>query len=628
MKKQYIYSALILTALLTAGCAKEMGNTLESSDSAAIELSSVSTDPMTKAVITGTSFTTDEATAGIGLSLLDKDGKAYGSNEPNVKYEFNSGKWTAASPLRVGNTEGNLVGYYPYSSAVSNVTAIPVASSINGTDYLYGSIAGLTSAKAKTESLTFSHALTRLRITFKLDNSFVGDGILSSLTIEGDGVAASGTVDATSGTITATKSAFTVSGLNATITATGITEDCLVVPAAASDTPQAVTLMLTVDDKAYKIDLKDDLAVKLQSGIQTDINLTVKNTSVTVNGSSIGAWGEGGSQTVTVGGNYKVTVKLADDTPVKELFLSVYVEEENVKIEAYSKLNLGLWCSADDNSESPATSVSNGLYTFTISEITKDMVVTIGYITVSFDMNNSGMNGNFTAKPDDITKIGYNTTIKEPDRPSSDKYVFRGWYKDADCTEPWDYSEDKVTKSMTLYAKWAEDPTGGKINDYDYVKLGGYYWATENVGEVKDKDNNNMYIAHDATYGYYYTQSDNKALNAAKSWGGTWSLPSEAQWQALIDYCDWEWKTDYDYNGTKMNGMLVTGREGTYESGHSIFLPAAGVFYGSSKLPFYQGDHGYYWSTGYEKIIGFCYGNLGMGSNGPYDGIAVRPVSE
>ena len=67
MKKQYIYSAFILTAVLCAGCAKEFENTLDSSDSSAIELSSVSTDPMTKAVITGTSFTMDEAAAGIGL---------------------------------------------------------------------------------------------------------------------------------------------------------------------------------------------------------------------------------------------------------------------------------------------------------------------------------------------------------------------------------------------------------------------------------------------------------------------------------------------------------------------------------------------------------------------------------
>ncbi len=378
MKKQYIYSALILTAVLCAGCAKEFENTIDDRNGAAIELSSVSTDPMTKAVITGTSFTTDEAAAGIGLFLLDGEGNAYGSNEPNVKYYHSGNKWVADSPLRIGNTAGTLVGYYPYSSTVTDITAIPVASSVNGTDYLYGSIADLTSANAKTGSLTLSHALTRLRITFKRDASFVGSGVLSSLTIEGDGVAASGTLDATTGTLSASKAAFTVSGLNASIS-TGLTEDCLVVPAAASNTPQAVTLKFTVDGKAYKVDLTEGLAVKLQSGIQTDIALTVKNTSVTVDGSSIGAWGDGGSQTVTVGGNFKVTVKLAEVTGIeKDIMVTAYAEGASVIVMAQAASGRPVECLLPEDKLADYTK-NNKIYTFTISDITSDLIATVGY---------------------------------------------------------------------------------------------------------------------------------------------------------------------------------------------------------------------------------------------------------
>ncbi len=379
MKKQYIYSAFVLTAVLCAGCAKEFENTTDERDGSAIELSSVSTDPMTKAVITGTEFTTSEAEAGIGLFLLDGTGATYGSNPTNVKYTFSSDKWTAASPLRIGNTAGTLVGYYPYSSAATDVNAIPVASSINGTDYLYGSIAEITSAKAKSESLTLSHALARLRITFKRDASFVGTGTLSSLTIEGDGIAASGTLDATSGKITATKSAFTVSGLNASIS-TGLTEDCLVVPAAASDTPQAITLKFTVDGKAYKVELNDNLAVKLQSGIQTDITLTVKNTSVTVDGSSIGAWGEGGTQAVTVGGNHTVTVKLDKGTPTNEVLINASLNKSGdaVVIKTSNEIARKLICLLDDGS-SVEPVVNGQYYTFTIAGITKDITATIRY---------------------------------------------------------------------------------------------------------------------------------------------------------------------------------------------------------------------------------------------------------
>ena len=392
MKKQYIYSALILSAILCAGCAKEFENTTNENDGAAIELSSVSTDPMTKAVITGTSFTTDEAAAGIGLFLLDGSGNSYGSNPANVRYGYSDGKWTAASPLRVGNISGTLVGYYPYSSTVTDITAIPVVSSINGTDYLYGSIAEITSAKAKSESLTLSHALTRLKITFKLDNSFVGSGTLSSLTIEGDGIAASGALDATTGIVTATKSAFTVSGLNASIS-TGLTEDCLVVPAAGSNTPQAVTLRFTVDGKAYKVDLTDGLAVKLQSGIQTDIALTVKNTSVSVDGSSIGAWGEGGSQTVEVGGDYMVTVKLAEVSGIeKDIMVTSYADGTSVVIMAQAASGRPVECILPEDKLCDFTK-NNNIYTFTISDISSDLTATVGYMAAhSVSLNKDALN--------------------------------------------------------------------------------------------------------------------------------------------------------------------------------------------------------------------------------------------
>ena len=324
------------------------------------------------------------------------------------------------------------------------------------------------------------------------------------------------------------------------------------------------------------------------------------------------------TQSVTVNG-HTVAVKLADDTPTSEVMLSIHVEGEKVKIEAFSKLNHGLWCSMDDNGEEPVTNVSNGFHTFTLSDISKDMVVTVGYINVWYDMNNSGMDANFSAKPDDKKKIGYNTTINEPARLFSDKYGFRGWYKDKACTEAWNFSTG-VTKSMTLYAKWKEDPTETQINGHDYVKLAGYYWATQNVYMAPDAS---AKYPGDKNYGSYYAQD--KSQIAATSWGGTWVLPSEAQWLALLAYCDWEWYTNY--NGTGMNGYLVEGRDDTYESGHSIFLPAAGIsFFGQFSVD-YKGTHGYYWSTDDEKSLNFSGGSHDMGdARNPLDGLTVRPV--
>lgn len=50
-----------------------------------------------------------------------------------------------------------------------------------------------------------------------------------------------------------------------------------------------------------------------------------------------------------------------------------------------------------------------------------------------------------------------NKTMVAPANPERSGYTFAGWYKDADCTQAWDFSKDVVTTDMTLYAKWAKN---------------------------------------------------------------------------------------------------------------------------------------------------------------------------
>ena len=109
------------------------------------------------------------------------------------------------------------------------------------------------------------------------------------------------------------------------------------------------------------------------------------------------------------------------------------------------------------------------------------------------------------------------------------------------------------------------------INGHEYVELAGYYWATENVYNATGATAKHV---GNSSFGSYYDQSESK--KAAASWGGTWTLPSEAQWQALLDGCNWTWKTNYTFGGTTMNGYLVTDKN---DESKFIFLPAAGFYY-------------------------------------------------
>ncbi len=65
--------------------------------------------------------------------------------------------------------------------------------------------------------------------------------------------------------------------------------------------------------------------------------------------------------------------------------------------------------------------------------------------TVSFDSQGG-------SAVDPITAT-YNEAITSP-TPTKTGYTFLGWYKDASCTQAWNFATDKVTASTTLYAKW------------------------------------------------------------------------------------------------------------------------------------------------------------------------------
>jgi uncharacterized repeat protein (TIGR02543 family) len=68
-----------------------------------------------------------------------------------------------------------------------------------------------------------------------------------------------------------------------------------------------------------------------------------------------------------------------------------------------------------------------------------------------------------------ITTTTANTTITTPDIPVRDGYSFVAWYKEAACTNAWDFASDIVTAPVTLYAKWTLNPvniTGREISGF------------------------------------------------------------------------------------------------------------------------------------------------------------------
>lgn len=67
--------------------------------------------------------------------------------------------------------------------------------------------------------------------------------------------------------------------------------------------------------------------------------------------------------------------------------------------------------------------------------------------TVTFDSNGG-------SSVDAIQNVTYNSLIEAPSQPTLKDRVFMGWYADNQFNSEWRFESDKVTKDITLYAKW------------------------------------------------------------------------------------------------------------------------------------------------------------------------------
>ena len=111
--------------------------------------------------------------------------------------------------------------------------------------------------------------------------------------------------------------------------------------------------------------------------------------------------------------------------------------------------------------------------TFTMPD--KDVAVRAVYAhTVTFNANGHG-----TAPAAQRVEVG--NTANKPTAPKADGWTFCGWYKDAECTEYFDFST-AITNNITLYAAWTQGNTytvtfnangHGTAPDPQIVKEGG-----------------------------------------------------------------------------------------------------------------------------------------------------------
>lgn len=126
----------------------------------------------------------------------------------------------------------------------------------------------------------------------------------------------------------------------------------------------------------------------------------------------------------------------------------------------------------------------------------------------------------------------------------------------------------------------------------------GTIWGDRNLGACSSSDFGELFAWGEITAKDDYSQGNYNALDkpkgiissaqfdaSTKLLGEKWSIPTEKQFQELIDKCQWSWKLNNGHYGFEVVGP----------NGNKIFLPACGWIC-STQID-YQNKFGYYWAT-------------------------------
>lgn len=179
------------------------------------------------------------------------------------------------------NTTLKFAACYPQQTLNNGCFTFDLATAANK-DLLWSLPQEVVSGTDKTINMHFKHAMHRLVINYTVDEAYADTEISTTCTAKSSCV-----VNLTDGTLDNSSSQqhqFSAKGTTVTFT---------LVPQATSD----VTLDITAGDatKTVSIDELTSDETELKGGSQLEINLNIKDGQITLEGFTIGGWGDQGS---------------------------------------------------------------------------------------------------------------------------------------------------------------------------------------------------------------------------------------------------------------------------------------------------------------------------------------------
>lgn len=178
-----------------------------------------------------------------------------------------------------------------------------------------------------------------------------------------------------------------------------------------------------------------------------------------------------------------------------------------------------------------------------------------------------------------------------------------------------------------LYFQW------GDISGYTAAQCGSgegkkyFAWADYKYGNGTSSPSATDMTKYNSTDGKTVLEASDDAVIA--NWGGSWRMPTTAEFQALGNAVNTEWTADYQ--GSGVAGLICTDKT---DPSKTLFFPACGYCNNGSVL--IVGSLGSYWSSslGSSNVQRAYYLSFSSGSvywqsnNYRYVGYSVRGVAD
>ncbi len=292
------------------------------------------------------------------------------------------------------------------------------------------------------------------------------------------------------------------------------------------------------------------------------------------------------------------TPKEANDSNGSAGFTVVLSAKNNVKIKSrntalftveFEAIKAG---SAQFTIYEKSGAIENMSYAFNqdpVSGSAKTVTVKNETVTISFDANGHGT----APKAIEVEK---GKTATKPADPTATGYLFQGWFKEAACTNAFDWSKN-VNESITLYAKWhkhtpvkteakaADCEHDGNIEYWSCSECGKYFSDKDGKTEIKKSATVTKALGHDWDAGVVTTEptcdkegvktytckrcpetKTEKIKALGHDWTNptyTWSSDNSKVTATAVCSRDASHKLTETVTATRTNSLTPCGQEGT-----------------------------------------------------------------